>query len=162
MKATQRLHHADCRIRHERSRRIRITGLACRLSAAAIGVLIAGVPVAAADAAEDLLHQGHVAAGRVWYEKYCTPCHGPGGGPGSAVYRVGDKPVDLRRYVARHQGQFPAHEWIAVVEHVDLTSPHSEAWEQIRNSQAGTSAQGAAARGIVVLIADYVISVQTK
>ncbi len=105
MKATQRVHDADCRIMHDRSRRIRITGLACRLSAAAIGVLIAGVPVAAADAADDLLHQAHVAAGRVWYDKYCTPCHGPGGGPGSAVYRVGDKPVDLRRYVARHQGQ---------------------------------------------------------
>jgi mono/diheme cytochrome c family protein len=144
---------------HERSRRIRITGLACRLSAAAIGLLIAGVPVAAAD---DLLQQAHAAAGRVWYDKYCTPCHGPGGGPGSAVYRVGDKPVDLRRYVAGHQGQFPAHEWIAVVEHVDLTSPHADVWEQMRTAQAGTSAQGAAARGIVVLIADYIISVQTK
>jgi hypothetical protein len=163
MKATQRLHDAERRIVHERSRRIRITGLACRLSAAAIGLLIAGVRVAAAEAAADvLLRQAHAAAGRVWYDKYCTPCHGPGGGPGSAVYRVGDKPVDLRRYVAGHQGQFPAHEWIAVVEHVDLTSPHADVWEQIRTAQAGTSAQGAAARGIVVLIADYIISVQTK
>jgi hypothetical protein len=159
MKATQGLNDADCRMTRERSRRIRITGLAGRLLAAPIGLLFAGVPVAAADR---VLDDVHVAAGRVFYEKYCMPCHGSGGRPGSAVYRVGDKPVDLRRYVARKSGQFPADEWIAVIEHNDLTSPHSEVWEQIRSSQAGTSSQEAAARGIVVLIADYIISVQTK
>lgn len=137
--------------------------LVCRLSTAAIGVLIASVPVASAkNAAENEIDEAHVAAGRVWYDKYCTPCHGPGGGPGSAVYRGTDKKVDLRRYVARNNGIFPAHEWIAVVEHVDLTSPHADVWEQIRSAQAGTSAQGAAARGVVALIADYIISVQTK
>ena len=110
-----------------RDLRSRTAGLGCRLSAVAIGVLIAGVPVVSAkSAAENAIDQAHVAAGRVWYDKYCMSCHGPGGGPGSAVYRVGDKPVDLRRYVARKSGQFPAHEWIAVIEHVDLTSPHAE------------------------------------
>ncbi|HXJ33842.1 MAG TPA: hypothetical protein VMS22_07340 [Candidatus Eisenbacteria bacterium] len=152
----------------ERNPRTRMAGLGCRLSAAAIGILIAGLPVASAkNAAENAIDQAHVAAGRVWYDKYCTPCHGPGGGPGSAVYRRTDGKVDLRRYVARNNGLFPAHEWIAVVEHVDLTSPHAEVWEQIRHAQAGstqagTSSQGAAARGVVALIADYIISVQTK
>lgn len=70
--------------------------------------------------------------------------------------------VDLRRYVARHNGVFPAYEWIAVVEHFDLESPHAGVWEQIRTAQAGTTGQGAAARGVVALIADYIISVQTK
>jgi hypothetical protein len=83
-------------------------------------------------------------------------------GPGSAVYRVGDKPVDLRRYVERHQGQFPAYEWIAVVEHVDLTSPHADVWEQIRTAQAGTSAQGRRRAESSCWIADHIISVQTK
>ena len=159
MKAMRRLYDVDGRVMHERTGKIRMARLACRLSAAAISVLIAGVP---AVAAQNEIDQAHVAAGRVWYEKYCTPCHGPDGGPGSAVYRVGGKAVDLRRYVARNNGIFPAHEWIAVVEHVDLTSPHAEVWEQIRTAQAGTTAQGAAARGIVALIADYSISVQTK
>jgi len=159
MKASQRLHDADCRIMHERRLHIRIRWLTCRLSAAAFGLLIAGVPVAAAD---EVLYRARAAAGRVWYEKYCTPCHGPGGGPGSAVYRVGETPVDLRRYVARHQGQFPDHEWIAVIEHVDLTSPHAGVWEHIRTAQTGASAPGAAAGGVVALIADYIITVQTK
>ena len=163
MNAMRCLHDTECRIMHERSHRARMTGLGCRLFVAAIGVLMAGGPVASAkSAAENVIDQAHVAAGRVWYEKYCTPCHGPGGGPGSAVYRVGDKPVDLRRYVARNNGIFPANDWIAVVEHVDLRSPHADAWERIRTAQAGTSPQGAAARGIVALIADYIISVQTK
>src|SRR6266481_3938459 len=76
--------------------------------------------------AENQLQQAHAAAGRVWYEKYCTSCHGQGGGPGSAVYRGSDRPVDLRTYVKRNNGIFPAVEWIAVVEHVDLSSPHAD------------------------------------
>ena len=140
-----------------------MTGLARRLFTAAIGVLVAGVPVASAKStAEDAIDQAHVAAGRVWYVTYCKPCHGPGGGPGSALYRGTDKTVDLRRYVARNNGIFPAHEWIAVVEHVDLTSPHADVWERIRRAQAGASEQGPAARGVVALVADYIISIQTK
>src|SRR2546426_10724523 len=66
---------------------------------------------------------------------------------------------DLRE---RNNGIFPAVEWIAVVEHVDLSSPHADVWERIRTDQEGTSGQGAVARGIVASIADYIISVQTK
>ena len=140
-----------------------MTRLDRRLFTAAIGVLVAGVPVASAkNTAEDAIDQAHVAAGRVWYDTYCKPCHGPGGGPGSAVYRGTDKTVDLRRYVARNNGIFPAHEWIAVVEHVDLTSPHADVWERIRRAQAGASEHGPAARGVVALVADYIISIQTK
>ena len=62
----------------------------------------------------------------------------------------------------RNNGIFPAVEWIAVVEHVDLSSPHADVWERIRTDQEGTSGQGAVARGIVASIADYIISVQTK
>ena len=36
--------------------------------------------------------------GRLWYEKYCTPCHGQGGAPGSAVFSNSKEPVDLRVY----------------------------------------------------------------
>jgi hypothetical protein len=100
------------------------------LSAAAIAIAISAVPVAAADKVRDqMLDQAHVAAGRALYDRYCTPCHGPEGGPGSAVYRATDKNVDLRRYVARHNDLFPTYEWIAVVEHVDLASPHAAVWE---------------------------------
>jgi hypothetical protein len=127
-----------------------------------IAILVVGVSVAVARGGDRYIDQMQAAAGRVWYDKYCTPCHGPGGGPGSAMYRGTERKVDLRRYVARHSGQFPAHEWIAVVEQVDLQLPHHAVWEDIRGAQVGTSAQAAAGRGVVALIAEYILSVQTK
>ena len=36
--------------------------------------------------AEDELQKARSEAGHIWYDKYCTPCHGKGGAPGSAVY----------------------------------------------------------------------------
>ena len=127
-----------------------------------IAILVVGVSVAVARGGDRDIDQMQATAGHVWYDKYCTPCHGPGGGPGSAIYRGTERKVDLRRYVARHSGQFPAHEWIAVVEQVDLQLPHHAVWEDIRGAQVGTSAQAAAARGVVALIAEYILSVQTK
>jgi mono/diheme cytochrome c family protein len=54
-------------------------------------------------------------AGKVWYEKYCMPCHGQGGAPGDAVYRATKERVNLRTYVQRHGGKFPANDWLAVI-----------------------------------------------
>ncbi len=65
--------------------------------------------------AQDKVQKARVEAGRVWYEKYCVPCHGAGGAPGTAVYRANKQPVDLRSYVQRHGGAFPAADWIAAV-----------------------------------------------
>jgi mono/diheme cytochrome c family protein len=133
--------------------------LASRLSAAGIAVLFATVPVAAAEPAID---QAQAAAGGVWYEKYCTPCHGSGGGPGSAVYSGSNEAVDLRRYVARHNGVFPAREWFDVVEQFDHKSPHADVWDKILRAQPNTITQRPAARGVVALIADYIVSIQSK
>jgi hypothetical protein len=50
--------------------------------------------------AADDFDKVHAEAGRLWYDKYCTPCHGPAGAPGTAVYADTRKPVDLRNYIA--------------------------------------------------------------
>jgi mono/diheme cytochrome c family protein len=136
---------------HERTCTTRIRGLAC-LSAAAIAVLTAAVPSAEA---ENPIDEAQIAAGRAWYDKYCTPCHGPGGGPG-------DTAVDLRSYVARHGGKFPASQWIAVVTDANPRSPHSDVWQRIRDAQAGMTMQTAVAHGVVAQIAQYIMSVQGK
>jgi mono/diheme cytochrome c family protein len=67
--------------------------------------------VLAADEIDDALST----AGKVWYEKYCMPCHGQGGAPGDAVYRATKERVNLRTYVQRHGGKFPANDWLAVI-----------------------------------------------
>ncbi|HVO23787.1 MAG TPA: hypothetical protein VMW56_09175 [Candidatus Margulisiibacteriota bacterium] len=113
--------------------------------------------------ADDELHKALSEAGKIWYEKYCTPCHGKEGTPGSAVYPDGKQPVDLRTYVQRNGGKFPAGAWIAIVAGSPRSPAHSEAWESIRRQHQVTTASGdAEARGIVVSIAYYVMSVQSQ
>jgi mono/diheme cytochrome c family protein len=113
--------------------------------------------------AEDQLQKAHSEAGRVWYDQYCMPCHGKGGTPGTAVYPDNKQPVDLRVYVKRHGGKFPAGRWFTVVFGPQTGNVHSEAWEKIRKEYQGAGPSGdAVARGIVASIADYVVSVQTK
>ena len=100
--------------------------------------------------------------GRVWYEKYCTPCHGAGGAPGSAVFPDSKQPIDLRTYVQRHGGNFPKESWRAVVFGNPGSTAHRAVWEKIRTDE-GTTAEGEiVAHGIVATIAEYVISVQAK
>jgi mono/diheme cytochrome c family protein len=116
-----------------------------------------GSRVLAADQIEDALS----GAGKVWYEKYCMPCHGAGGAPGDAVARATKQPVDLRTYVKRHGGKFPAADWLAVLADARPASVHSDVWRTIQQAQIGPG-QEAAARGMVGSIARYVISIQTK
>jgi hypothetical protein len=113
--------------------------------------------------AEDELQKALSEAGQIWYDKYCTPCHGKGGAPGSAVYPKTKEPVDLRTYVQRYGGKFPAGEWLAIVAGSPRSPVHSEVWDKIRRKhQTSASSGNAEARGIVVSIAEYVISLQTK
>jgi len=114
--------------------------------------------------AEDELRKAQAEAGQVWYEQYCRPCHGKDGAPGSAVYPDSKQPVDLRVYVQRHGGKFPAGDWLAVVFGPQPgRTHHSAIWQKVRTQHQMPSASGdAVARGIVASIADYIISVQTK
>jgi hypothetical protein len=113
--------------------------------------------------AEDELQKALSEAGRVWYDKYCVSCHGKGGAPGKAVYPDSKQPVDLRVYVQRHGGKFPAGNWLAVVSGPPTSRVHSEVWETIRKQHRTSVPTGELeARGIVASIAEYVISVQTK
>ena len=121
-------------------------------------VLAAGGRVLAADQIDDALSS----AGKVWYDQYCTPCHGPGGAPGDAVSRTTKQPVDLRTYVQRHGGKFPASDWLAVIADRRPTSVHAAVWKKIVESQGGRVQGEAAARGVVGSIARYVLSIQTK
>lgn len=117
-----------------------------------------GGPVLAADPIDDALH----GAGKIWYERYCTPCHGTDGAPGEAVARDTKQPVDLRTYVQRHGGRFPAADWLAIVADARPGSVHAPVWESIRRSQVGTVQADVAARGVLGSIARYVRAIQTK
>ncbi len=137
----------------------------CVFAAPAIALVVAvggGWVVPNCARAQDELQKARGEAGRIWYEKYCTPCHSKGGAPGSAVYRDSKQPVDLRTYVQRHGGKFPAGDWLAVVFTPQPGGTHTKVWEKIRRAQAPSQYPDTVARGVVAMIADYVISVQTK
>lgn len=138
------------------SRRVTRSGMA--LVALAI-VLTVGIGSRAL--AADQIDEALSGAGKVWYEKYCTPCHGPGGAPGDAVSSATKQPVDLRGYVKRHGGKFPAADWLAVLADTRPGGVHAKVWETIQRDQTGT-AQNAAARGVVGAVARYVRSIQAK
>lgn len=111
--------------------------------------------------AEDQIEQTLSEAGKVWYDKYCTPCHGAGGAPGKAMYSAIKQPVDLRIYVERRR-KFPAADWLAVLADSRPGGVHAHVWRDIRRAQAGTPATAASARGVVSEIARYIASIQTK
>ena len=138
-------------------RTVRITASTGGALALAIA-LVAGIPdgVRAADEFEKI----EAEAGRQWYDKYCTPCHGASGAPGSAAFADGKKPVDLRDYVARNGGRFPAERWIGVVTTENPTLVHTAVWERIRDAQGTSISSDAAGRAVVVSMAYYVRSIQ--
>jgi hypothetical protein len=94
------------------NQRFGVVGPSWQLVALAIPIAVGmGTHVFAADQIDEALSN----AGKVWYEKYCMPCHGAGGAPGKAVSSATKEPVDLRTYVQRHGGKFPANDWLAVI-----------------------------------------------
>jgi len=105
--------------------------------------------------ADDEIDRALAEGGKVSYARYCTPCHGEGGAPGKAA-------VDLRTYVARHGGKFPAADWLAIIADTRPASVHADVWQRIGKDQPGGAAASSLARGTVGQIARYVNSVQSK
>jgi hypothetical protein len=103
-----------------------------------------------------------VQKGKLWYDKYCTPCHGAGGTPGSAVFAATKKPIDLRTYQQRNGGTFPSGRWWDVTFSPQPGAVHTEVWERIRNDQRETVDRDIMARGVVSYIEAYVMSIQNK
>ncbi len=132
-----------------------------RVRSVALGMLLVVGTTGAAFAA-DQIDDALSTAGKVWYEKYCTPCHGAGGAPGTAVSQATKKPVDLRGYVQAHGGTFPAADWLAVIADARPGGPHAAVWEDIKKAQAGSVQNDVAARGVLGSIARYVQSIQAK
>jgi mono/diheme cytochrome c family protein len=136
----------------------RLTTRAAAAAAVAVALAVLVPRGVRADEFENI----HAAAGQVWYDQYCRPCHGAAGAPGTAVYADTKATVDLRTYVARNGGRFPAAQWIAVVATDNPALSHTPVWQRIRraHSQSGPAAADVAGRAVVASIASYVRSIQ--
>ncbi len=131
-----------------------VTGLA-------VVMIVACVTPLRSDAGDEV-RDARVQKGSVWYERYCTPCHGAGGGPGSAVFPDTSKPVDLRTYERRNGGSFPSWMWWDVTFGSQPGAVHTGVWERIRKEQREAVDPDITARGVVANIEQYVRSIQHK
>ena len=125
-------------------------------------VVIVGCLTALRSYAGDEVQDLRVQNGKVWYDKYCTPCHGAGGSPGSALFAATKKPIDLRTYQQRNGGTFPSGRWWDVTFNPQPGAVHTQVWERIRNDQRETVDRDIMARGVVSYIEAYVMSIQKK
>jgi hypothetical protein len=125
-------------------------------------VVIVGCLTASRSYAGNEIQDLRVQKGKLSYDKYCTPCHGAGGTPGSAVFAATKKPIDLRTYQQRNGGTFPSGRWWDVTFSPQPGAVHTRVWERIRNDQTDPFDRDIAARGVVADIETYVMSIQKK
>jgi hypothetical protein len=138
--------------------------------AAAI-IVIVGVASLRSYAGEEV-QDARVQKGKLSYDSYCTPCHGAGGTPGTAVFVATKKPIDLRTYQQRNGGTFPSWRWWDVTFSAQPGAVHTDVWEKIRRDQSTTHAsktersrefeRNISARSVVANIEMYVMSIQDK
>jgi hypothetical protein len=144
------------KLRQETPMKHIVTGLAL--------MVLVGCLIPLRSSAGDEVQDARVKQGKLWYDKYCTSCHGPGGAPGSAVFPATKKPVDLRTIAQRNGGEFPSLKWWDLVFSSRPSGVHAETWERVRSDQDETVevARDMAAHGVVASIERYVESIQKK
>jgi mono/diheme cytochrome c family protein len=133
-----------------------------RASSVAVAVVLAlGLTLAAAASAADQ-------AEKALYMQYCAGCHGPDGkGDGAIAGLLKTKPADLTQIAKKHGGKFPPHE---IAQFIDGTKdvrahgdPDMPIWGEIFKEQTAASpTQQAEIRGKILMITDYISSIQEK
>jgi mono/diheme cytochrome c family protein len=106
--------------------------------------------------------------GKALYLRYCGACHGPEGkGDGIAGTFMRPKPIDLTKIAKKSGGDFPS---LRVVETIDGRNtirahgnPDMPVWGEIFQNQANwDAARRVETRGKIMLITDYLRSIQEK
>lgn len=107
-------------------------------------------------------------AGKAMYRKYCAACHGESGkGDGVVSGLMQPKPTDLTQIAKKNGGEFP---FMTVAEDIDGTNtihahgdPAMPVWGEIFRSDIPSSmARQSEIRGRIMLITEYVRSIQAK
>lgn len=102
------------------------------------------------------------------YMKYCSACHGPGGkGDGSVSSVMRPKPTDLTQIAKKSGGEFPFVPIMQVIDGTKAVHAHGEAdmpvWgELLKDPGSGSLESRVAIEGKLMLITDYIRSIQEK
>ncbi len=116
-----------------------------------------------------LAHAGDaVDAGRAFYRRYCAACHGESAtGDGPVAGSLGQKPTDLTGLAEQNGGQFPFVNVVTAIDGTRTVRAHGVSempvWGEVFAAQPSSPAeQQAATRGKIILIAEYLRSIQRK
>lgn len=106
--------------------------------------------------------------GKQLYARYCSACHGEGGkGDGVVSQFMRPKPADLTQLAKRAGGKYPFYEVVQTIDGRETLRAHGDpdmpVWGELFVAEEGASPdRQAIARGKVVLITDYLESIQQK
>lgn len=106
--------------------------------------------------------------GRALYQRYCGACHGrEARGDGPVAESLGQRPLDLTTIAREHGGHFPFAEVMAVIDGTRSVRSHGVSempvWGEVFRPQPGWSlGEHAAAKGRILLITEYLQTVQKK
>ncbi len=106
--------------------------------------------------------------GKKLYGRYCSACHGSGGkGDGVVSQFMRPKPADLTQLAKKAGGKFPYYEVMRTIDGRETVRAHGDpdmpVWGVLFAEEEGNSPERhAVARGKVVLITDYIESIQEK
>lgn len=106
--------------------------------------------------------------GKNLYVQYCSACHGPGGkGDGVLSNLMQPKPTDLTQLAKKSGGKFPFYDIIRIIDGRETVRAHGNSnmpvWgARFQAEESDSPDAQAITRGKVVLIADYLESIQEK
>ena len=127
------------------------------------GSLVIAVLAAGAALAADVETPGRAA-----YVRYCGACHGPAGnGDGIAGTFMRPKPADLTQIAKRNGGTFPMMKVLRYIDGGEDVRAHGDpampVWGEIfRDQSTWDMSRRADARGKVLLIGEYLQTIQVK
>jgi mono/diheme cytochrome c family protein len=106
--------------------------------------------------------------GKKLYGRYCSACHGATGrGDGVVSQLMRPPPADLTQLAKKAGGQFPYYQVMRTIDGRETLRAHGDpdmpVWGTLFADEEGDSPKRhAVARGKVVLITDYIESIQQK
>lgn len=102
------------------------------------------------------------------YLRYCSACHGEGGkGDGVVSHLMNPRPADLTQLAKKNNGEFPFMRVIRIIDGRETMRAHGDpdmpVWGEIFATEVpGALNKEAAIRGKVLLITEYLASIQQK
>lgn len=124
--------------------------------------LLGGLTLATAEAKEP------IPPARATYLRYCSACHGETGkGDGVVSHLMNPRPADLTQLAKKNKGEFPFVRVLRIIDGRETMRAHGDpdmpVWGEIFAQEVpGALQKEAAIRGKILLITEYIESIQEK